>query len=586
VISIKRALQTTLAATGSLVAGYAAALQHYKPKSPDHSALDVVIWIITFNELLALASAVVAAIVTWLTFSAAWNVLKLDQVVEALFSDGEVTRELVEDVGERARTEAQLARKRHEEIQESNAGQDAVLAQILANQEEAAATNGVNAETLLMLARRIVDKVDDVEEAERALSSVIDEYLKLRAEAQSGTNLGDEVDEVIRRIFAKVEANDLEGAEEQGRTEFERLKEQAEELKAAQISVAESNLSVARMAYDAPAMADWALERRKLSEGVESLTLDQLRSERGDWYEEGLRLGDRLNMTVAIDLAQRSIARSQTPQDRAICQIELGNALRVQGERSGGEEGLSLLARAVEAFDAALSVYTQKEAPAYWAGTQNNLGGSLKVQGERNGGEEGLSLLARAVAAYEAALTVRTQKEAPGDWAMTQNNLGTALRVQGERSGGEEGLSLLARAVAAHEAALTVRTQKETPAEWAGTQNNLGGALKVQGERNGGEEGLSLLARAVAAYEAALSVFTPKEAPADWAMTTFNMALAEEARGDLSAGPARLERYRAAEDAVLAALNVFDADTMGYYHEEAMQTLTRIREKIAAEPGE
>ena len=62
--------------------------------------------------------------------------------------------------------------------------------------------------------------------------------------------------------------------------------------------------------------------------------------------------------------------------------------------------------------------------------TQNNLGLALWRLGER---EQGTVRLEEAVTAYQAALTVRTQKHVPQHWAGTQTNLGLTLWTLGER---------------------------------------------------------------------------------------------------------------------------------------------------------
>ena len=53
--------------------------------------------------------------------------------------------------------------------------------------------------------------------------------------------------------------------------------------------------------------------------------------------------------------------------------------------------------QAVTAFKDALEVRTKEELPQQWATTQNNLGNALRDQGTRTGGEEGATLLAQAV---------------------------------------------------------------------------------------------------------------------------------------------------------------------------------------------
>ena len=65
-------------------------------------------------------------------------------------------------------------------------------------------------------------------------------------------------------------------------------------------------------------------------------------------------------------------------------------------------------------------VYPRERAPLQWAATQNNLGNALRVLGER---ETGAGRLDEAVEACRAALEVYTREQMPLDWAMAQNNL-------------------------------------------------------------------------------------------------------------------------------------------------------------------
>lgn len=198
----------------------------------------------------------------------------------------------------------------------------------------------------------------------------------------------------------------------------------------------------------------------------------------------------------------------QDPERAAGIANNLGNTLATLGGRTGGTVGLDVLAEAVAAYRAALTVLTREAMPAQWATTRNNLGSALQRQGKRTDGAAGLDLLAEAVAAFRAALTVYTQTAMPAQWATTHNNLGVALATQGEWTDGAAGLDLLAKAVATFRAALRVHTQAAMPVDWAMTQNNLGNALRTQGNRTGGAAGLDLLAEAAAAYRAALTVFT------------------------------------------------------------------------------
>ncbi|MEM9474778.1 MAG: hypothetical protein AAGA71_05765 [Pseudomonadota bacterium] len=220
-------------------------------------------------------------------------------------------------------------------------------------------------------------------------------------------------------------------------------------------------------------------------------------------------------------------------------QNALAVSLQEQGTRTAGEVGASLLSQAVDAYRAALRVYTEDAQPVDWAMTQNNLGNALRNQGIRTAGEDGAALLAQAIDAYRAALRVRTENAHPVDWAMTQNNLGNALRNQGTRTAGEDGAALLAQAVDAYRAALRVYTEDAHPVDWATTQNNLGTALDDQGTRTAGEDGAALLAQAVDAYRAALRVRTEVAQPVQWAMTQNNLG---NALRDQSTGTGRRRR--------------------------------------------
>ena len=56
----------------------------------------------------------------------------------------------------------------------------------------------------------------------------------------------------------------------------------------------------------------------------------------------------------------------------------------------GGPEGLQRLSEAVEAYRQALIVRTRDDLPQDWAVTQNNLGNALQFLGEHQGGPEGI----------------------------------------------------------------------------------------------------------------------------------------------------------------------------------------------------
>ncbi|MCC3582318.1 CHAT domain-containing protein, partial [Microcoleus sp. PH2017_32_RDM_D_A] len=133
---------------------------------------------------------------------------------------------------------------------------------------------------------------------------------------------------------------------------------------------------------------------------------------------------------------------------------------RINGSRAENLE------RAIEFYEAALTVRTLENFPDKWAMTQNNL---AIAYGDRINGSRAENL-ERAIEFYEAALTVRTLEDFPEKWAMTQNNLAAAYRNRINDSRAEN----LERAIAFYEAALTVRTLENFPFNNVLTLNNLG----------------------------------------------------------------------------------------------------------------
>jgi hypothetical protein len=137
-------------------------------------------------------------------------------------------------------------------------------------------------------------------------------------------------------------------------------------------------------------------------------------------YRQGDELGDNaaLDKSIGIwdQLSRQEYPRERAPLDWATTQNNLGNALKLLGER-GDDEALR---RAVSVYENALLEFTRERAPLAWTTTQNNLGAALSVLGQRGDDEA----LRRAVAALEDALLERTRERVPLAWAMTQNNLG------------------------------------------------------------------------------------------------------------------------------------------------------------------
>jgi tetratricopeptide (TPR) repeat protein len=252
----------------------------------------------------------------------------------------------------------------------------------------------------------------------------------------------------------------------------------------------------------------------------------------GALFSQGDEFADNGALSEAIDVYRQALAlapRDRRPDDWAMTQNNLGNALCRLGERESGTERLE---EAVAAYRAALEVFTGARVPLHWATTQTNLGNAFQILGLRKGDK---SWFGEAVEAYRRALKERTRERVPLDWAATLNNLGNALYRLGEVEGDT---AILEEAARAFQAALKERTRDLVPLDWAHTQNNLGNVLWLLGELT---DNPVRLEKAVTAYRAGLEERTRKRVPLDWAMSQHNLGNALRALGTRESGTKRLE---------------------------------------------
>ena len=82
-----------------------------------------------------------------------------------------------------------------------------------------------------------------------------------------------------------------------------------------------------------------------------------------------------------------------------------------QGRQSAGGQAADSLAQGVQAYQAALQVFTKSDQPAYWASTQLDFGEALAEQGARSRGAQAIDLFTQALQADKAALEVLSQKD-------------------------------------------------------------------------------------------------------------------------------------------------------------------------------
>jgi tetratricopeptide (TPR) repeat protein len=390
--------------------------------------------------------------------------------------------------------------------------------------------------TFIELARRITDDASDFDTALRELERAVAVAIRVQEDGARGSNLGDFVDEVLRRAAELAAVSDFDGA---GSEIDAALAREEAESTARRLRLLDAGLEQAILARDAARAADRVAARIALEVPDPAAQFGALRAEQDRWYARGNKQGLNFDLEVAIALARAALARAGDADQRGTAQNNLGNALRTLGEREAGTERLEA---AVAAYRAALEEYTRDRVPLQWAAVQMNLGTALLTLGEREAGTERLE---EAVVAYRAALQEYTRDRVPLGWAMAQMNLGIALQALGAR---EAGTGRLEAAVAAYRAALEEFLRDRVPLDWARTQSNLGNALRTLGER---EAGTDRLEEAVAAFRAALKEWTRDRVPLQWAGTQNNLGVALRTLGEREAGTERLEAAVAAHRAAL-----------------------------------
>jgi tetratricopeptide (TPR) repeat protein len=480
-----------------------------------------------------------------------------------------------------AQAERAIAGKIEKNQQETNAKFDLLLEQNKGLVEELHISKAV----LITIVKRVAPDFDDLDAATLSIRELATLAGSVIDEGTQAHNTDAFVDLVLKRAAEKTQAGDFDGAADETDAAIAswEAKQTEERRKGLALLAASIRQNVLAGRFEKAAEQEWRrIELENPGSGSAEL-FDAAMARGWKLLEDGERQTGFLDLELALAFAKLAAERAETPEKAALSRNAIGAALSVLGERAGGEEGTKYLRRAVAAFEAALTVRTERDMPANWAGTQNNLGIALQILGQHAGDEVGAKYLRGAVAAYEAALKVYTRDGTLEDWATAQNNLGNTFRILGQRTGGKEGTAYLLRAVAACKAALRVRTEKDMPADWAATQNNLGTALQTLGERAGGEAGAEFLLKAVAACKAALKVRTQRDMPAYWAETQFSL------------GSIRLTQFREAKDpaehrdfaqaAITHWQNALDLFGPDYFQAEALQRdIKRLKDWLAANP--
>jgi tetratricopeptide (TPR) repeat protein len=217
------------------------------------------------------------------------------------------------------------------------------------------------------------------------------------------------------------------------------------------------------------------------------------------YYGERARCSDRVRDPLAYARAHEKLARAL-----------LAKAVWDYGP--GSMHALVLAgAEAAAAFDRAAL-------PVEWADAQRIYGRSLHLRADRDGGEFGD--YEQALQAYDAALTVFTRSDAPIEWARTECWRGLALGQFGVSRGLNE---RILEGASVCRAACEVLSKDASPLEWAGSQANAAHFLNCLSENTGQPE---FSEQAASACRAALEVRRRDEMPVLWAKSQFALAWA------------------------------------------------------------
>lgn len=221
------------------------------------------------------------------------------------------------------------------------------------------------------------------------------------------------------------------------------------------------------------------------------------------------RLGNiAVHQKRAIELHNKCLSQLQHGTERwAVAQTNLGAAWRrlPTGDRKQN------IVIAIEAYQAALTVFMPTAHRLEWATTQNNLG----IAWHHLPGPQRSRNHRRALRAYKAALSVLTREEDGERWAAVQNNLGVTYR---EVPSGDRAKDL-PLAIKAFRAALSVYASHSHPFERATVQSSLGAALYDFSQ----DDVVRSVGRSMKTFEAASSVLTEEKHPAEWGRLQCNI---------------------------------------------------------------
>ncbi|CAH0186388.1 hypothetical protein [Roseomonas sp. CECT 9278] len=401
-----------------------------------------------------------------------------------------------------------------------------------------AATGGLERAAVIGLAQRFrPDERLDTDLAIAELERAVEIALDVIARGERGTNLGEFVDTVLRRVGDDTRKGDFdEGAA--------RIDAALGALEAgyamSRIALLEEAIRIDTLRRDAPAAAariEALLAARH--PGDPAAGAEAIAAAIQQRIEEGDRRGHRVALEIAAELARRLLDQVADPAARAAAQNSLGSALLRLG---AAESGTARIAEAVTVLGAAAQAFAALGLAAAHAAALMNLCDALRSLGERAAQTD---ILQAAVATGEEALAALDLAADRDLRLRALTNVGAALAALGER---EIGIHHIDRSCAVFDEAIALWIEADGDDTWGVLQSNRGNSLRMLGQRTGS---LRSLQQAVAACRAAQRVLTRDGAPERWALAQTNLAISLQLIAEQAATPALLLDAIAAAEAVL-----------------------------------
>ncbi len=277
-------------------------------------------------------------------------------------------------------------------------------------------------------------------------------------------------DPEIARLSALADQAAREGAIETALKLHEQAKARVEEvsktvddveasLKARRLEFGEVYARSARENYAAFRFEQAAADYEKAFREVERWDAFAAWSYRGNQavalMDTGWKGGDTVQLHRAVELAREVVTLSEKTDDRAnwaISQAFLGNALMTLGQRTNDQ---STLSSAIEAYQAALTVYTLELYPNDFNIVMENLIGATKQIAQRYEPAKAKIELAKTVEMFDSLLSSIDRTSEPLRWASIAARKGATIndlaQIDGDQPLMRQAITLLTEASSIYE---------------------------------------------------------------------------------------------------------------------------------------